>query len=962
MRQYLVVAVTIEYLGLHERVGDQEADADGLFDTATVVYGIRVRCAADHYAKGKPLTCECERNWGGHLCDQDLDVCGRTFPCKNGGICRNIAANEYRCSCAKGFSGRNCELDEKSKHLYRACEGADGLPVCANGGLCFSDDSNDTGFRCECPYGWTGETCQQDIDECVELSPCRHGGRCTNIIGGYSCACTAGWQGVNCTIPVNNCHDFRCLNGGTCSSELGSGQWRCSCPKGFSGRQCEFRTGPCRPNPCNGGVCQLLNDGSPASALKIDSFVGYQCTCPMGRSGRNCERTETGYKLQQTKLEYNSCLVAVRHPQSGQVDVLSTKICGPHGVCVSASEDQNTEIVAKPGEFRCECDLGYTGEACHMNINDCASSPCKNGGTCLDKVNSFKCACARGFAGELCEKTEDPCAGSLCGPGDCVGVGGEDYYCRCPPGLRGPHCNMTAVSQCEGSPCQNGGTCEELESSFICKCLPDFVGYRCQQRRQTPCEALPCQNGATCVNVDDDRYQCWCPDGFSGPLCEQNIDDCLGATCFHNATCVDGVNRFSCICPKGFSGADCRLDIDECSSAPCHGGGTCVDMVNDYFCLCPSGRTGRSCEVLVVQLVPSASLCVYNGLGHAVGTVWSEPKQCSICRCLDGGQVLCERRLCDTDECNPSDPDNSCLFTDQECVYTEAETCFSPPCRPHAECRPRPNPLTITPMIFSTHCGPRDASGCPAKLTLNFARNSEKELRATAIDGFTVESICAHVRRALSHQNAHQLAVGCVARSRTTLEVLLAPIQPGQEISAVVQAHHLGRVISEMRSNSSVLNAVAQLRVDGIVSTVPPGAQEATSIYLIYISLLLLLLLVMLILAYKMCPRRQSSLTKTYIDPSPVSLNNLRLPKVNNLSPYEETVINIDKTQNLEEEFAYNKNSYLLKRTPLDDLKIGKPVHIPQVPDAHGHDNGYAFSESTKNSSVRKGGDDVVWC
>lgn len=67
-------------------------------------------------------------------------------------------------------------------------------------------------------------------------------------------------------------------------------------------------------------------------------------------------------------VEYDGCLVAVRHPQSDKVEFLSTKICGPHGRCVSASEDRDSGNLVKPGEFRCECDLGYSGEVCHISM------------------------------------------------------------------------------------------------------------------------------------------------------------------------------------------------------------------------------------------------------------------------------------------------------------------------------------------------------------------------------------------------------------------------------------------------------------------------------------------------------------------------------------------------------------------------------------------------------------------
>ena len=37
------------------------------------------------------------------------------------------------------------------------------------------------------------------------------------------------------------------------------------------------------------------------------------------------------------------------------------------------------------------------------DIDDCASHPCKNNGTCTDQVNGFNCSCAPGFNGVQCE-------------------------------------------------------------------------------------------------------------------------------------------------------------------------------------------------------------------------------------------------------------------------------------------------------------------------------------------------------------------------------------------------------------------------------------------------------------------------------------------------------------------------------------------------------------------------------
>ena len=77
-------------------------------------------------------------------------------PCENGGSCFNADADRYRCQCAKGYAGVNCE------HEITACYLA-GLG-CANGGECRNASD---GPRCVCLYdskrklAYTGKTCSE---------------------------------------------------------------------------------------------------------------------------------------------------------------------------------------------------------------------------------------------------------------------------------------------------------------------------------------------------------------------------------------------------------------------------------------------------------------------------------------------------------------------------------------------------------------------------------------------------------------------------------------------------------------------------------------------------------------------------------------------------------------------------------------------------------------------------------
>ena len=39
----------------------------------------------------------------------------------------------------------------------------------------------------------------------------------------------------------------------------------------------------------------------------------------------------------------------------------------------------------------------------YSDIDECASNPCQNGGTCADDVNRYDCTCEAGYTGADCE-------------------------------------------------------------------------------------------------------------------------------------------------------------------------------------------------------------------------------------------------------------------------------------------------------------------------------------------------------------------------------------------------------------------------------------------------------------------------------------------------------------------------------------------------------------------------------
>ena len=44
-----------------------------------------------------------------------------------------------------------------------------------------------------------------------------------------------------------------------------------------------------------------------------------------------------------------------------------------------------------------------------VDVDECASSQCQNGGTCIDGINVYTCNCVPGYAGENCQNGKINC-------------------------------------------------------------------------------------------------------------------------------------------------------------------------------------------------------------------------------------------------------------------------------------------------------------------------------------------------------------------------------------------------------------------------------------------------------------------------------------------------------------------------------------------------------------------------
>uniref|UniRef100_A0A3B4B0M9 Uncharacterized protein n=1 Tax=Periophthalmus magnuspinnatus TaxID=409849 RepID=A0A3B4B0M9_9GOBI len=224
------------------------------------------------------------------------------------GLCRYGA----RVDCCWGWTRRS----------WGQCQ-----PVCQAGckhGECVGPD------KCKCHAGFTGKTCNQDLNECgLKPRPCKH--RCMNTYGSFKCYCLNGYM----LMPDGSCGNARTCGMANCQygCEVLKGEVRCQCPS------------PGLQLAPDGRTCVDVDECAAGTAVCprfrkcINTFGSYICKC------------HDGFDLQYINGKYQC--IDVDECSLGQSQ------CSRFTTCYNT-----------PGSYKCKCREGY-----RLIGHDCKSIP-----------------------------------------------------------------------------------------------------------------------------------------------------------------------------------------------------------------------------------------------------------------------------------------------------------------------------------------------------------------------------------------------------------------------------------------------------------------------------------------------------------------------------------------------------------------------------------------------------------
>ncbi|XP_059167106.1 sushi, von Willebrand factor type A, EGF and pentraxin domain-containing protein 1-like [Physella acuta] len=615
--------------------------------------------------------CTCNEGYHGDRCNETCDIC-HTKPCYNNGTCVT-KGSDYTCSCPYNeickfelatnlgiqtgdeviiqtgvMTQRDCEancLENKECLAYYfqrpTCLIYLTLVVVVDG------IANVYKKNCTQVNLFGGKQCEHDIDIQCKADTCTQPEYCQEMVDGFKCICPAG-QDYNetCAIPTDFCSPNPCLNG-NCTT-FDSVRYECTCPPGYTGKNCEKNIDECKVNPKGclyNGTCD-------------DNIDEYSCSCAPGFKGSHCE---------------------VRHDMCQDI------------TCVEGDGDKCTNDYHSL-TASCTCrehySLSSTGKC--EPINYCSSSPCSNGGTCQNFTGGFNCSCPPDFIGATCQfqwknETETDVCSDLVKCTDRM----KEFFCDCQNESAPCTSNYSAcIEKCQSSNnlqdilicncfCRNATLQKVSETLLIALQIIVYI-YKCTFEKiylfQGPVDICtmekPCLHGGNCSH-DNETYTCACPLGWTGRDCEVAVDYCNQSNpCHNNGSCINLWDQSFCRCLPGTGGDTCENATDLChkfNDSLCVDG-TCQSTNGSAQCDCSEGSAGQSCELEKNWCNLDLGLCT-----HGTCVLNNTQFYCDCASGQSGVEGGCVADLCST--C--LDPSNCHVYVDASGVPTPG--CMCPP-------------------------------------------------------------------------------------------------------------------------------------------------------------------------------------------------------------------------------------------------------------------------------------------
>ncbi|EGD73921.1 fibrillin 1 [Salpingoeca rosetta] len=447
-----------------------------------------------------------------------------------------IASDAGRCACTSKFWGPSCNM---------TCPGVndDGSgDVCGGLGSCSVADGTCSCEPCYAPNPTTG------ICEDAPCPTCLFDGECVCVNGEKTCSCKGQRDGDTCEL-------CNCLNGGSCNAITGE----CDCAAGFYGDLCDFAC--TRETLCNGhGTCN-------GPLRRCDCDADY-----VGDEDHQCEF----YCPAEACLNNGTCSLS-------------------NGTCL--------------------CQMGYFGASCQNNT--CQLDPCQNGGACrmdfFNKEFGYTCECQPGFEGQNCEVDIDECLlGNDCYGADCIDkING--YTCKCKPGyIRVTPTACVEIDECRVGVhfCDEHATCMNVPGGYECVCNDGYAGtgFACSNVDECALGTHTCDDHATCADTEG-SFTCTCGDGYLGDGLTTGVgcqEYCWDNPCMYGGECTFTRDNYTCTCASGYEGTNCELNATVCAAlSPCAPGATCINgrvvapgEFPQFTCNCSAELGHPSCTVL----------------------------------------------------------------------------------------------------------------------------------------------------------------------------------------------------------------------------------------------------------------------------------------------------------------------------------------------------------------------------